>query len=46
VLVDNLGTHKVTGVREAIKAVGALVIYLPTCSPHHVALARVSQNAL
>ncbi len=33
VLLDNLSAHKVHGVREAIEAVGALVLYLPTYSP-------------
>lgn len=33
VLLDNLGAHKVKGVREAIEAVGAFVLYLPTYSP-------------
>jgi transposase len=31
--MDNLGAHKVRGVREAIEAVGASVLYLPTYSP-------------
>ncbi|RKG71435.1 IS630 family transposase [Corallococcus exercitus] len=33
VLMDNLGAHKVAGVRQAIEAVGACVVYLPTYSP-------------
>ncbi|MBM7112072.1 IS630 family transposase [Archangium primigenium] len=33
VLMDNLGAHKVRGVRQAIAAVGACVVYLPTYSP-------------
>jgi len=33
VLVDNLGAHKVKGVRHAIEAVGACTVYLPTYSP-------------
>jgi len=33
VIMDNLGAHKVKGVREAIEAVGAKVIYLPPYSP-------------
>jgi transposase len=33
VLMDNLSTHKVAGVREAIEAVGAHVLYLPAYSP-------------
>ncbi len=33
VIMDNLGSHKVKGVREAIKAVGATPLYLPPYSP-------------
>lgn len=33
VVMDNLGSHKVVGVREAIEAVGARVLYLPPYSP-------------
>ena len=33
VVMDNLAAHKVPGVREAIKAVGAHVMYLPPYSP-------------
>ena len=33
VFMDNLRTHKVEGVREAIEAVGAKVRYLPAYSP-------------
>jgi transposase len=33
VVMDNLGSHKVTGVREAIEAAGARVLYLPPYSP-------------
>lgn len=33
VVMDNLSAHKVTGVREAIAAVGARVLYLPPYSP-------------
>ena len=33
VLMDNLPVHKVAGVREAIEAVGATLIYLPSYSP-------------
>jgi transposase len=31
--MDNLRTHKVDGVRQAIEAVGASVRYLPAYSP-------------
>jgi transposase len=33
VIMDNLATHKVAGVREAIAAAGAGVVYLPPYSP-------------
>lgn len=33
VVVDNLGAHKVAGVREAIESCGAKLIYLPPYSP-------------
>jgi transposase len=33
VIMDNLSSHKVAGVREAIKAAGACVLYLPPYSP-------------
>jgi len=33
VVMDNLPAHKVTGVREAIRAAGAGVLYLPPYSP-------------
>lgn len=33
VVMDNLGAHKVSGVREAIAARGARVLYLPPYSP-------------
>ena len=33
VFMDNLPVHKVAGVREAIEAVGATLIYLPAYSP-------------
>jgi transposase len=33
VVLDNLTAHKVAGVREAIEAVGARLIYLPPYSP-------------
>jgi transposase len=33
VMMDNLGAHKVAGVREAIEAVGATLRYLPKYSP-------------
>ena len=33
VIMDNLGAHKVAGVREAIEAAGARLLYLPPYSP-------------
>lgn len=33
VVMDNLSSHKVAGVREAIEAVGAHLLYLPPYSP-------------
>jgi transposase len=33
VIMDNLSSHKIAGVRKAIKAVGARVVYLPPYSP-------------
>ena len=33
VILDNLGAHKVAGVREAIQAAGAKLLYLPPYSP-------------
>ena len=33
VIMDNLPAHKVTGVREAIEAAGAELLYLPPYSP-------------
>ena len=33
VVMDNLASHKVTGVKEAIESVGASVWYLPPYSP-------------
>ena len=33
VVMDNLSSHKVTGVRQAIEGTGASVVYLPPYSP-------------
>jgi len=33
VVMDNLSSHKVAGVKEAIESVGAEVLYLPSYSP-------------
>jgi len=33
VILDNLSSHKVSGIEEAIHATGATLLYLPPCSP-------------
>ena len=33
VIIDNLAAHKVAGVRQAIEAAGAVLLYLPPYSP-------------
>ena len=33
VIMDNVGVHKVAGIREAIEARGAILLYLPPYSP-------------
>ena len=33
VIMDNLATHKIAGIREAIAAAGARLLYLPPYSP-------------
>ena len=33
VILDNLGSHKVSGAEEAIRATGATLLYLPPYSP-------------
>jgi transposase len=33
VILDNLSSHKVAGVAEAITAIGAMLLYLPPYSP-------------
>jgi transposase len=33
VILDNLATHKIRGVREALAAAGARLLYLPPYSP-------------
>jgi transposase len=35
VVMDNLSTHKVSGIREAIEAAGATLLYLPPYSPDY-----------
>jgi transposase len=41
VVLDNLASHKVAGVREAIEAVGATVAYLPPYSPDYNPIEQV-----
>ena len=35
VVMDNLGAHKVEGIRSAIEASGAVLVYLPPYSPDY-----------
>ncbi|GEP61577.1 transposase [Reyranella soli] len=48
VVLDNLSSHKVAGVREAIEAVGARVLYLPALltrpQPHRAALRQAQST--
>lgn len=41
VAMDNLAAHKVAGVREAIQAVGASVLYLPPYSPDMIPIEQL-----
>jgi len=41
VIMDNLGSHKVAGVRETIEAAGAKLLYLPPYSPDLNPIERV-----
>ena len=41
VVMDNLAAHKVTGVREAIEAAGAHLVYLPPYSPDYNPIEQV-----
>lgn len=41
VIMDNLGSHKVAGVREAIEARGAELRYLPPYSPDYNPIEQV-----
>jgi transposase len=41
VVMDNLGSHKVAGVREAVEARGATLLYLPPYSPDPNPVERV-----
>ena len=33
VILDNLGSHKAPAIRNAIRAAGARLLFLPACSP-------------
>lgn len=41
VVLDNLGSHKVAGVEQAIQEAGALVRYLPPYSPDYNPIEQV-----
>jgi hypothetical protein len=45
VVMDNLGSHKVAGVRQAIEATGAERRFLPPYSPHMDPIEQVSLNS-
>ncbi len=40
VIMDNLSVHKVSGIREAIEATGARLLYLPPYSPDYSPIER------
>lgn len=41
VVLDNLGSHKVTGIAEAVQAAGAQLRYLPPYSPDYNPIEQV-----
>ena len=41
VVLDNLGSHKVAGIEEAIRAAGAQLLYLPPYSPDYNPIEQV-----
>jgi transposase len=41
IVLDNLGSHKVAGIEEAIHAAGAQLVYLPPYSPDYTPVAQV-----
>ena len=45
VIMDNLSSHKVAGIREAITAVGAYLLYLPPYSPISIPSSKPSQSS-
>lgn len=44
VILDNLQVHKVAGVREAIEAAGARVLYFPPYSPEFNPIEQIFAN--
>jgi transposase len=42
--MDNFSSHKVTGIKEAIEAVGVRLVYLPPYSPVFHRLKTVGQR--
>jgi hypothetical protein len=45
VTMDNLGSHKIAGVRQSIEAAGAELLYLPPYSPISIPLSRSSPSS-
>lgn len=45
VIMDNLASHKVAGVRQAIEAAGARILYLPPYSPDLNPIEQASPNS-
>jgi transposase len=45
VILDNLGSHKETAVRKAIRDVGALLVFLPKYSPISIRSSRSSRSS-
>jgi hypothetical protein len=44
-IADNLSCHKVAGVKEAIEAVGATLLYRPPIPPISIPLRKCSRNS-
>src|SRR3974377_406355 len=45
VMIDNLPAHRVAGIREAIEAAGATLLYLPSYSPDFNPIEPASANS-
>ena len=45
VVMDNLGAHKVEGIRTAIEASGVALVYLPPYSPDYSSSSRAGPNS-